>query len=155
MRIHLHRRLAVLIFLLLVLIPPVALSSQVLGRAPDEGAIRRVLDAQVTAWNRGDIDSFMQGYRNSDSTTFVSKSIRHGYANILERYRTAFSSKDKMGELAFTDLEIKPLDANFAIATGHYHLTRSAAAGGDAQGIFSLVFEKTSSGWKIILDHTC
>jgi hypothetical protein len=59
-----------------------------------------------------------------------------------------------MGELTFTDLEITPLDARFATVTGRFHLARSTAAGGDAQGIFSLVFEKTAAGWKIILDHT-
>jgi ketosteroid isomerase-like protein len=41
-----------------------------------------------------------------------------------------------------------------AVVTGHFHLTRSAAGGGDASGVFSLVFEKKPTGWKIILDHT-
>lgn len=96
----------------------------------------------------------MQGYKNSDSTTFVGKSVQHGYAKILERYHTSFSSKDKMGQLTFTDLEITPLDARFAVVTGRFHLVRTAAGGGDAQGIFSLIFEKTGGGWKIVLDHT-
>jgi ketosteroid isomerase-like protein len=130
--------------------------------APDEAAIRGVLDAQVAAWNRGDVVTFMQGYQNSPATTFVGKTIAHGYADILARYQKIYSDKDKMGQLAFTDLEVRQLDAHFATVTGHFHLARSAAAGGDAQGIFSLVFEKTAAesaeksegGWKIILDHT-
>jgi uncharacterized protein (TIGR02246 family) len=121
---------------------------------PDETAIRGVLDAQVAAWNRGDVTTFMQGYRNSPDTTFVGKTVAHGYADILERYRKAYSDKDKMGQLSFTDLEVHPLDAHFAAVTGRFHLVRSASAGGNTDGIFSLIFEKTESGWKIILDHS-
>jgi ketosteroid isomerase-like protein len=65
-----------------------------------------------------------------------------------------YSGKEKMGELTFDDLQITSLDAHFATVTGRFHLIRNAASGGDAQGIFSLVFEKTGGGWKIILDHT-
>jgi ketosteroid isomerase-like protein len=59
-----------------------------------------------------------------------------------------------MGQLTFSDLEVRPLDARFAVVTGHFHLARTASGGGDAQGIFSLIFEKTAEGWKIIVDHT-
>ena len=101
----------------------------------DETAIRGVLDAQVAAWNRGDVVTFMQGYNNSPDTTFVGKTIAHGFASILERYRTNYTDKEKMGQLTFSDLEVHPLDAHFAVVTGRYHLARSASAGGEAQGI--------------------
>jgi uncharacterized protein (TIGR02246 family) len=120
----------------------------------DEAAIRGVLDAQVAAWNRGDVVAFMQGYNNSPDTTFVGKTVAHGFSNILDRYRKNYVDKEKMGQLTFSELEVHPLDAHFATVTGRYHLARTASAGGEAQGIFSLVFEKTSAGWKIILDHT-
>jgi ketosteroid isomerase-like protein len=63
-----------------------------------------------------------------------------------------------MGQLEFSDLDVRMLgpehDPAHAVVTGHFHLTRSQAGGGDASGIFSLVFERKPSGWKIILDHT-
>jgi len=124
------------------------------AETPDEAAIRGVLNSQVAAWNRGDVVTFMQGYRDSPTTTFVGKTIQHGYANILARYQKIYAGKDKMGQLTFTDLEVHQLDAHFATVTGRYHLARSAAAGGDTQGIFSLVFQESEGGWKIILDHT-
>ncbi len=121
---------------------------------PEESAIRSVLNGQVEAWNRGDVAAFMQGYNNSPDTTFVGRTVQHGFAKILARYREDYSDKEKMGQLGFDDLEVHPLDARFAVVTGRFHLTRNASGGGDTHGIFSLIFEKTSDGWKIILDHT-
>lgn len=148
MQLNPHRRL-ILVLLLATLIPAFARAS-----TPAEAAIRNVLSAQVKAWNRGDVVAFMQGYNNSPDTTFVGKTVAHGYSSILERYRRSYTGKEKMGQLAFSDLDVHPLDSHFAVVTGRYHLTRSPGAGGDAQGIFSLVLKKTSTGWKIILDHT-
>jgi uncharacterized protein (TIGR02246 family) len=145
---RLRHHLALALFLAIVTAPIAHAAT------PAETAIRGVLNAQVEAWNRGDVVAFMQGYNNSPETTFVGKTIQHGFANILDRYQRNFAGKEKMGQLAFDNLEVHRLDARFAVVTGRYHLTRSASAGGDAQGVFSLVFEKTSAGWKIILDHT-
>jgi ketosteroid isomerase-like protein len=119
-----------------------------------EDAIRQVLGDQVSAWNRGDIVTFMHGYDDSPQTTFIGKSVEHGYAMILARYQRSYSSPEAMGHLDFSDLDVRMLGLEHAVVTGHFHLTRSAAGGGDASGVFSLVFEKKPSGWKIILDHT-
>ena len=59
-----------------------------------------------------------------------------------------------MGVLSFAKLEVQLLDARFATVTGLYHLERSAESGGNADGYFLLVMEKTSQGWKIIRDDT-
>ncbi len=116
--------------------------------------IQQVLDDQAAAWNRGDVEDFMRAYKDSPETTFIGKSVAHGYQPILERYKKAYSSKDAMGKLDYSDVTVRELGANYAVVTGKFHLTRTAAGGGDASGIFSLVWEKTSEGWKIILDHT-
>jgi uncharacterized protein (TIGR02246 family) len=148
--LHIHRlRHITLALSLLILTCGIAHAG-----APDEAAIRGVLNAQVAAWNRGDVAAFMHGYKNSPSTTFIGKTVRHGYAEILARYQKTYAGKEEMGQLSFSRLEVTLLDAHFATVTGHYQLARNAAGGGDATGIFSLVFEKTHTGWKIILDHT-
>jgi ketosteroid isomerase-like protein len=59
-----------------------------------------------------------------------------------------------MGTLGFSGLEIRLLGPDYAAVIGRFHLDRSAGAGGEASGIFTLLFHKTSQGWKIILDHT-
>ena len=102
---HLHRRLAALLFLLLVV--ATAQAAPLPDSSASQAAIRGVLDTQVAAWNRGDVVTFMQGYKDSPATTFVGKTVQHGYATILDRYRTIYSGKEKMGQLTFSDLEMR------------------------------------------------
>ena len=73
---------------------------------------------------------------------------------MLERYRKGYSDKEKMGTLSFSELEVQPLDDRFATVTGHFHLERTVTGGGNADGFFLLVFEKTPAGWKIIRDDS-
>jgi ketosteroid isomerase-like protein len=117
-------------------------------------AIRAVLDKQVIDWNRGDLESFATGYKNSPDILFMGSKISRGYAQMVDTYRKNYSTREKMGTLSFTALEVLPLDANFATVTGNFHLERTAAGGGNADGYFLLVFEKTPGGWKIVRDDT-
>ena len=119
-----------------------------------EQAIRRVLSDQAQAWNQGDIDGFMIGYDNSPETTFIGKTVRHGYQDVLRNYHERYPTRESMGTLTFTDLTVKLLGSEYASVTGYFHLKRTAGAGGDASGVFSLLFRQTRMGWRVILDHT-
>jgi beta-aspartyl-peptidase (threonine type) len=116
-------------------------------------AIRSVLDAQVAAWNRGDIDGFMDGYWRSPETVFVSgDSVTHGWQTVLERYKKGYDTREKMGTLTFSDLEIKPIGKDAAVVLGRWQLTR--AEGGNPHGRFTLIFRHVAQGWRIVHDHT-
>jgi ketosteroid isomerase-like protein len=117
-------------------------------------AIRAVLDKQVVDWNRGDLDAFAAGYKNSPDILFIGSKISRGYAQMLDTYRKNYSTKEQMGTLNFSELEVQPLDERFATVTGHFHLERTAAGGGNSDGHFLLVFEKTPDGWKVVRDDT-
>lgn len=125
-----------------------------LTAAQPEGDIRRVLKDQAAAWNAGDIRAYMNGYADSPSTTFVGSAITKGHAQVLTRYLTRYPTKDKMGALTFSGLEVQMLSNEYASVLGHWQLSRAKEAGGDVGGIFTLLFRKTPQGWKIILDHT-
>ncbi len=73
---------------------------------------------------------------------------------MLAAYHQNYPTQESMGNLSFSDLEVHPLGDNFALCIGRYHLERSKKAGGSADGLFSLVLEKTADGWKIVVDHT-
>jgi ketosteroid isomerase-like protein len=120
----------------------------------DELDVIKVLTAQEKAWNRGDIEAYATGYKDSPDTLFIGHQISRGYAQTVLDYKRNYPTKDAMGTLAFADLEPKVLDEHYAIVTGAYHLNRIKKFGGAAEGLFSLVLEKTDKGWKIILDHT-
>jgi uncharacterized protein (TIGR02246 family) len=122
--------------------------------ATETQAIRAILDKQVVDWNRGDMAAFATGYKNSPDILFMGSPIAKGYAQMVERYRTGYSTPEKMGKLSFSELEVQPLDERFATVTGHFHLERTTAGGGNADGYFLLVVEKTSAGWKIVRDAT-
>jgi ketosteroid isomerase-like protein len=125
-----------------------------IGADSAQQAIRRVLSDQAQAWNRGDIDGYMTGYDNSPETTFIGKTVQHGYQDVLRNYHERYPTRESMGTLTFTDLTVKLLGKDYASVTGRFHLQRNLAGGGDASGVFSLLFEQTRMGWKVVLDHT-
>src|SRR2546423_6950233 len=115
-------------------------------------AIRAVLDAQAAAWNRGDIEGYMDGYDRSSDTVFVSGDrVTRGWQTVLERYKKTYDSREKMGVLTFSDLEITILSKDAALVLGRWHLQRSKD---EPHGRFTLLFRKTKAGWKIVHDHT-
>jgi uncharacterized protein (TIGR02246 family) len=116
--------------------------------------IIKVLVAQENAWNKGDLAAFASSFKDSPDTLFITHQVFRGFAGLLEEYKHDYPSKAAMGTLSYSDLEVHPLDENFAVVIGKYHLERSKKDGGNAEGLFSLVFENTDNGWKIVVDHT-
>jgi len=146
------RRAALGVFLVLAGVS--AHSQELKPASPEELGVVKVLLAQEAAWNRGDLEAFAKGYKDSPDTLFVTKQISRGYAGMLEAYKRDYPNKAVMGTLTFSELEVHPLDEKFAVVLGKYHLERGKKEGGNTEGMFSLVFEKTDDGWKIIIDHT-
>ena len=117
--------------------------------------IRAVLTHSEDAWNRGDLAAFASYYDDSPETTFVGREVvRGGVQAILGRYRKAYPTREAMGTLSFSNVNVRMLAADLALVTGEFHLERTAAGGGNASGRYTLILRRTSSGWKIIHDHT-
>ena len=114
----------------------------------------KVLMSQEAAWNRGDLEGFAQAYKDSPDILFITNQVNRGFAGMVDAYRRDYPNKGVMGTLTFSDLEVHALDAYFAVAVGKYHVERGKKEGGNADGMFSLVLERTDKGWKIVLDHT-
>ncbi|HVS62330.1 MAG TPA: nuclear transport factor 2 family protein [Thermoanaerobaculia bacterium] len=114
--------------------------------------IRALLDAQVEAWNRGDLEAYMAGYWNSPELRFVSGGeVTHGWQETLGRYRLRYPDRSAMGTLSFVDVDVQPMGLRFAAAHGQYVLERDRDR---PTGLFTLIVERRPEGWRIVHDHT-
>lgn len=135
----------VLVFFLLM-------TTALFAQSKDEQAIRQLLSDQNAAWNRRDIDGFMQGYWKNDSLMFIGKSgVTYGWTNTLNNYKKGYPDTTAMGKLTFTLLHVKRLSPEYYHVTGKWYLNRSV---GDVGGHFTLVFRKIKNRWYIISDHS-
>jgi ketosteroid isomerase-like protein len=146
------RRLPIFFFTMLLAAMPASARPPRNHDARAKAAIRAVVDAQRDAWNRGDIEGYMDGYDRSPDTVFVSgNNVTRGWQTVLDRYKKGYDSREKMGVLTFSDLEITMLSKDAALVLGRWHLKR---ANDEPHGTFTLLFRKTKAGWKIVHDHT-
>ena len=124
-----------------------------LAAADPATEVRAVLDAQVAAWNRGDLAGFLTPYRPSEDLTFFSNNtVTKGFAAIRARYENRYgTSAATMGKLRFEDLEIIVLSPDAAFARGRYRLQRPDDS---PTGLFTLLLRKTNGKWEVVHDHT-
>ena len=115
--------------------------------------VTKVLLAQQEAWNKGDLDGYVSRYKDAPDTQAILGGSILGFANIRSAYRINFPNAEKMGTLENSEVSVRELGPNFALATGKYHLMRSKKGGGEAIGTFTDVFEKTAAGWQLIFSE--
>ena len=119
-----------------------------------DAGLRKILDEQTAAWNRGDLRGFMQGYWNSPEVTFFSgDSIIKGWEPTLQRYRDKYQSAgQQMGQLSFTEENIQMLGPNAALVTARWHLVMTD--GKKLEGLTTLLCKRLAEGWRIVHDHS-
>lgn len=117
-----------------------------------EAEIRAVLSAQVEAWNQGSVRAFMGGYARTDSLRFASGgTVRRGWQAALDGYERGYPNAAAMGTLRFDSLDVQVLAPEWAVVFGRWHLQRAEDT---PNGLFTLLFNKRSEGWRIVHDHT-
>ncbi|MDZ4679810.1 MAG: nuclear transport factor 2 family protein [Saprospiraceae bacterium] len=115
-------------------------------------AIRNVMQAQETAWNKGDLEGFMEGYLHSDNLCFIgSKGLTYGWDATLANYKQGYPDRATMGMLTFTLIRVEKLSGKAAFVIGKWHLKRDA---GDLSGHFTLLWKKIKGKWLIVADHS-
>lgn len=133
-----------------LIIPLISLTAA--AQTPSD--LRKLLDDQTAAWNRADLETFMQGYWHSPEVTFFSgDTIVKGWEQTLQRYRDRYQSSGKeMGKLTFTDEKIEMLGADAAMVTARWHLEMSD--GKKLEGLTTLLCRRMKEGWRIVHDHS-
>jgi len=124
------------------------------AQSPPEEAIKHLLMVQVEAWNKGDLEGFMDGYWHSPDLTFFSGgNVAKGWQAALERYQHNYQGTGKeMGRLEFEELNIDLLGERAAVVRGKWRLTMSD--GKTPHGLFTLIVKRLPNGWHIVHDHT-
>jgi uncharacterized protein (TIGR02246 family) len=119
-------------------------------------AARGVLATQKDAWNRGDIDGFMQGYARSDAIRFASgDKFNYGWQSTLDSYRKGYPDAAAMGKLDFDLVEVRELSPDVVYVFGKWRLSRANEATDKApHGLFTLIVERANGVWSVTRDHT-
>ena len=122
------------------------------AQSKNEKAIRTLLHTQTGAWNRGDLEGFMQTYWQSDSLLFIGKSgVTRGWQKTLDNYKRGYPDKAAMGTLSFDIIQVKKLSRKYYHVTGKWMLQRAADA---PSGHYTLLLRKINGAWKIVSDHS-
>ena len=117
-----------------------------------EADILAVMQAAQDSWNAGDLERYMQCYNQSPDLRFAgSDEVSYGWEPVLKKYQAGYPDQSAMGQLKFYDMDVQILGADNALVFGRWLLKR---ADDQPHGLFTLHFQKTPAGWKIISDHT-
>jgi ketosteroid isomerase-like protein len=107
---------------------------------------------QEDAWNRGDLEGFMQGYWKSDSLRFIGKrGITYGWQQTLDNYKKGYPNTEAMGTLQFTNLSLELTGDSSAYVIGQWQLFRTADT---LSGHYSLLWKMKNNQWLIVADHS-
>jgi ketosteroid isomerase-like protein len=115
------------------------------------------LKQSAALWNRGDLEGFLQDYLQSEDLTFTSGGrILRGFRTLKERYEKRYgSTRDSMGQLSFSDIEVWRLAPDRALVLGRWKVDREEAGQpSTSDGVFSLIMVQVGPQWKIFHDHT-
>ena len=142
----------ILVAILISLTVTMAFSQSEKKKIKIETAVKRVLTEQAEAWNKCDIEGFMQGYWKSENLSFTSgnKNTR-GWQATFDNYKKGYSTCEKMGKLSFSELDVTVLSKKSAMVRGRFLLERKSDK---PTGLFTLIFRKFKDGWKVVHDHT-
>lgn len=120
----------------------------------DLAIISNFMMKQEEAWNKGDLDGFMNHYWKSDSLRFIGKSgLNLGWQKTLDNYKKSYQTKQEMGTLKFTNKSLDIVGEQTIFVVGEWELSRADSLG-DLGGMYSLIWEKKSGVWVITTDHS-
>jgi uncharacterized protein (TIGR02246 family) len=117
----------------------------------EKAAIVAVVTRMEAAWNRGDFQGYMAGFKQPD-VVFVSKGrFQKDWQGTLDHYvRDYGGDPARRGRLHFWDLRVEILSPDAAQLIGRYRLQ----GGGQPQdGINTRLFRKVGGRWVIALNH--
>ena len=134
-----------MIFLLLILFFPILLFADATAE------ITNLLNEQDEAWNRGDLDGFLEPYDDSGKLVFLSTALIRSRAELKAKYEKRYATgASDYGKLSFSELQVEELAPGLARAWGKW----TVRAKETSTGWFTLILQKQNGRWRIIHDHS-
>jgi len=141
-----------LIFLFAILLASCSEHQPQIDSSAAISEIQMIMKKQEAAWNRGDLEGFMQGYWKSDSLRFIGKrGITYGWQPTLDNYKKGYPNSDAMGKLVFTNLSMELTGDSSAYVIGQWQLFRTTDT---LSGHYSLLWKIKNGNWLIFADHS-
>ena len=117
-----------------------------------EAEVREIILQGETAWNAGSVEGYMETYWKSPELRFASGGkVTFGWQETLDGYLKRYPDRAAMGRLVFSELDIRILSDEAALAFGAWRLIREDD---QPNGLFTLQLRKFPEGWRIVHDHT-
>jgi uncharacterized protein (TIGR02246 family) len=118
----------------------------------DHQSIRALFESSCAAWNRGDSNSYLAAYWNSDKVRWVSEgTVKYGFEAIATAFKARFNSPEDMGHLEVADFEIQLLGEQDALVFGAWIQTTPVTR---RHGVFTVHVKKIDGEWLIVSDHS-
>ncbi len=107
----------------------------------------------AAAWNRGDLDGFMDDYVPANEATYVGgRGLLRGRVAIRNVYAARFAPGATRDSLSFDLQDVNPLADDLAHVIAFYILSRGDSV--VARGPTSLVMRREGGRWRIVHDHS-
>jgi len=117
--------------------------------ADTETEITTALDYFAEVWNEGDLEA-IRGYYHPDFV-LVSDGGQIALGQRIDDLKTIAQAGEDRGMLEYSQVRVKALEKNHALAYGELHL--EFKDGSAINTWFTTVYVKTPFGWKAILTH--
>lgn len=125
-----------------------ALAAATAGAEEPAREAQAVLQEQVAAWNRGDLDGYCALY--AEDAVFASPTgLFRGRQAVLERYRRRYPDRAAMGTLAFEPQDVRATTDAVSIVA-RWRLAYPDKP--EAAGLTLVVFRRTAQGWRLVQD---
>jgi uncharacterized protein (TIGR02246 family) len=127
------------------------------GLAPDEQAIRGVVQNFMNAWNARDARAFAAVFSEDADFTNWRGTSASGRANIEAFHAPMFATIFKNSHQKFTDIKIRFIRSDVAAVDVHWEMTGALDAAGNPrpsrQGLLTFVMAKDQGRWQIQVMH--
>jgi len=125
---------------------------KVAGAADPEKEIYDQMMKMVDAWNRHDLDAYLDGFVHSDDIVLVvdGETIR-GWDLLSKAFHSGYPNPDEMGTVFFDRVQVQMLapDLGFVLISYSIAFPKKKQFGTD-----TIIVKKVAEGWREMISHT-